>query len=233
MKLRTILLGFLFVQSAFASPHFVASQPLFQGIYDINGTELCATAKQTLAYLHQGSGYDPHVIHDGKVVTIPLNRVKATLTFICANQDKLNNPNFVKRHFDFMRWYPDKRQASLLATNKPLLKNLPADRLLMTKYYVHLAHASSVKTSRMPYALHGLPADERGLTLEDADKKPGLIRLNYGKQAILAGALNDKPVPVLAYVSREDLEAALLQGTVVVDFDGKEKKYSMFTGPTI
>ncbi|MBL7481427.1 hypothetical protein [Legionella bononiensis] len=218
MNIRTLWLSLLFVQSTFAAPHFVQSAPLFNGTYDFKGAELCATAKQTLAYLNKGSSYDPQVIHGGKAVTISLTRVKATLEFICRNQERLNDPAFVKQHFDFIRWYPDKNQAKQLSSNKPLLKNLPNDRILMTKYYVHLAKASSMKTSRMPYALYGLPADEQGLTLEEADLKPGIIRLKYGKQAILAGALKNKPVPVLAYLSREDLEAALLQGTVVADF---------------
>ncbi|RUR20748.1 hypothetical protein ELY21_01295 [Legionella sp. km535] len=224
MNIRTLFLSLLFVHTACASPKFVASAPLFRGTYEFNGAELCATAKQTLAYLNKGTSYDPQVIHGGKVVTVSLKRVKATLIFICQNQERLNDPDFVKQHFDFIRWYPDKIQANKIATNKPLLKNLPNDRILMTKYYVHLAKASSIKTPRMPYALYGLPADERGLTIEEAELKPELIRLKYGKQAILAGALKNKPVPVLAYLSREDLEAALLQGTVVADFGTHEHK---------
>lgn len=132
---------------------------------------------------------------------------------------KLNNPDFVKQHFDFIRWYPDLRQAKQLSANKPLLQNIPKDKILMTKYFVHLAGASPKPSSAKPYPLYALPEDEQNLTLDEANAKPGLIRFKYGKQAILSGALKNQPVSELAYLSRDDLEAALLQGTVVADFE--------------
>ena len=209
---------FFFSALAFAQPKFIHSSPDFSGKSEFNGVALCTTAQHTLDYLNKGQAYDPEVIHGGKVVKIPLTKVKATLKFICAHQHQLNDPDFVKQHFDFIRWYPDKKQTLALASQKPLLKNLPSDRILMTKYYVHLAKASTKKQGNKLYPLYGLPADEQNLTLEQANEKPLLTRFQYGKQAILKGALQDKPVPVLAYLSRDDLEAALLQGTVVADF---------------
>ncbi len=56
------------------------------------------------------------------------------------------------------------------------------------------------------------------LTVEEAEKRPKLLRFRYGKQAILQGALQHHKVPVLAYLTREDLETALMQGTITVDF---------------
>lgn len=131
---------------------------------------------------------------------------------------KLNNPDFVKQHFDFIRWYPDLKKAKQLSANKPLLQNIPKDKVLMTKYFVHLAVASTKPTSEKNYPLYALPEDELNLTLDEANAKPELIRFKYGKQAILSGALKNQPVSKLAYFSRDDLEAALLQGTVVADF---------------
>jgi len=72
----------------------------------------------------------------------------------------------------------------------------------------------------MPYPIYALPKDEQALTLEQANMRPNLVRLHYGKQAILGGALSGKNVPVLAYVSRDDLESALMQGTIIVDLGG-------------
>lgn len=218
------LLGMMLTHQLCAAPQFTAAIPSFQGQFKMNGAALCATAKQTLDYLNKGTQYDPQVIHDGQVRFIPLTRVKATLRFICQHQQQLNDPVFIKKHFDFIRWSPDVARAKQLANNKPLLHHLPINKILMTKYYVHLAKASAVKTPSKPYALYGLPADEQTLTLEAADAKPGLLRFKYGKQAILKGILNNKSVPVLAYFSRVDLEAALLQGTVVADFDSIGKK---------
>lgn len=201
-----------------AAPHFEHVNPSFKGTYLIDGAALCATAKHTLAYLNKGTEYDPQVIHDGKVIKIPLKRVKATLVFICKHQDKLNNPEFVRQHFEFIRWYPDKAQALRLSAKKPLLQRLPDQKILMTKYFVHKAKASPLKNSNSPFALYGLPEEEQHLTLEEANSRPGLTRFKYGKQAILRGALQHQKVPALAYFSREDLETTLLQGTVVADF---------------
>lgn len=203
---------------AFATPHFTPKSPQFSGSYQINGVELCATAKNTLAYLNKGYAYDPQAIHEGKVVKIPMQKIKATLEFICLHQKQLNDPAFIKQHFDFIRWYPDVAQAKAIAKYKTLLKNLPDDRILMTKYYVHLAHASMTKQGDKQYPLYGLPKDEQNLSLEQADAQPQLTRFHYGKQEILKGALQNKNVPVLGYFNRDDLEAALLQGTVVADF---------------
>ncbi len=224
MNVSTLLIGCLLFQQTFAAPQFIKTSPGFSDDYDYQGKALCDTARQTLAYINQGPGYDPAVIHGGTVVNIPIERVKATLLFICKNQSKMNNPGFINEHFEFIRWYPDKQHAQQLSANKPLLKNLPADRILMTKYYVHLAKASTVKSSKTPYALYGLPVDEQNLSLEQADSRPDLLRFKYGKQAILAGALEHKPVPSLAFFNRDDLESALLQGTVVAEFANHSKK---------
>ena len=218
----TILIGFSLIVSeqALAAPHFVRSIPLPDARYEINGAALCATAKETLAYLNKGPAYDPQVIHPGKVCPVSLLQIKATLQFICQNQTRLNDPAFIKKHFNFIRWRPDTQHAKQFSANKPLLKYLPQDRILMTKYYVHGAKASMKASKQEPYAIYALPLDEQFLTNEEANSKSDLLRFQYGKQAVLAGALEKKQVPILAYVSRDDLESALLQGTIVADFGG-------------
>lgn len=218
--LTVIALSLCLTDYSFAAPHFKPATPSFNGHYEIKGAALCATAKQTLAYINKGPHYDPQVIHDGKILPIKRARIKATLKFICQNQTKLNDPAFIKKHFDFIRWQPDIEHAKQFSANKSLLQRLPSDRILMTKYYVHLANASIKPTATQPYAIYALPKDEEMLTLEQANTHPNLTRFKYGKQAILAGALNGKNVPVLAYVSRDDLESALMQGTLVANFGG-------------
>jgi len=213
-------LSFVLNHQALAAPRFALATPASDARYEIDGAALCATAKETYDYLNKGVAYDPQVIHQGNVLPVSLSRIKATLLFICQHQAQLNDPVFVKKHFDFIRWQPDVEQVKRFSANKPLLKNLPQDRILMTKYYVHAAKASSRPTVAMPYAIYGLPKDEQSLTIEEANKKSGLTRLHYGKQAVLAGALNGKGVPELAYVSRDDLESALMQGTIVANFGG-------------
>lgn len=212
------MLSLLASIQAIAAPRFILSEPLSTEQYAINTKALCATAKETLLYLNKGRSYDPKVIHPGKSFKVPLARVKATLAFICQHQNKLNDPAFVKKHFDFIRWYPDLEQAKPLIPLKPLIASLPKDKILMTKYYVPRAKALTKQSSAYPFALYALPTEEATMTLEEANTKHGLIRFQYGKQAILKGALTNKKVPVLAYLSRDDLETALMQGTVVTDF---------------
>ncbi|WP_419420840.1 hypothetical protein ACNVED_05960 [Legionella sp. D16C41] len=222
-KTFLFLIVLLTVKTNFAAPQFNLMDPIADNRYEINTQALCATAKETLAYLNKGNDYDPDVIHAGKAIQIPLDRVKATLKFVCEHQNELNNPEFVQAHFDFIRWYPDQKQAKQLAATKSLLKHLPSDRILMTKYYIHLAKAAEKPNDAKPFALYALPQDEKNLSLEEANNKKDLIRLQFGKQAILKGALNKHNVPTLAYLSRNDLEAALMQGTIVADF-GRHKK---------
>lgn len=218
MKINIFFCSVLISLQAYATPRFVPTLPNPDAHYAINGPALCATAKQTLAYLNKGKTYDPRVIHEGKVIKIPLERVKATLTFICQHQRQLSDPVFVTRHFDFVRWYPDMEQVKPLRAHKLLVAHLPQDKILMTKYYVHRAKVARKPTPAQPFALYALPPDETSLTLEEADAKPELLRFKYGKQAILQGALSTKKVPALAYVTRVDLEAALMQGTIEADF---------------
>lgn len=227
-NLKRVLCFFTIIsfQPLNAAPSFVAATPSFKNDLNTNSQALCATARNTLAYLKKGYAYDPSVIHEGRVAPIPLEKIKATLVFICQHQNQMNDPKFIQQHFTFIRWYPDKTQANTLSAHKPLVQHLPADRILMTRYYVHLANASAIKQPTKPYALYGLPNDERHLTLEEANTHPNLTRFKYGKQAILKGALSTK-VPTLAYLNRADLEAALLQGTVIVDFQ-QEHKRSIF-----
>lgn len=217
--------------SAPAAPRFIQENPLFSNPhnhYAINGEALCATAQKTLAYLNKGTRYDPQVIHDGKVFKVPLSKVKDTLIFICQHQKELNNPSFIKKNFTFIRWYPDMQQTQSLKQSKPLIAHLPSDKILMTKYYVHRAQASTKQTTTYPFALHALPKDEEFLTLSEADTKKNLLRFQYGKQAILKGALTNKKVPVLAYLNRDDLEAALMQGTLIADFGIPNQQNKIF-----
>lgn len=217
MKNIILLFSFAASISSFATPQFAAVTPSSADYYLTNTSALCATARETLKYLNRGSQYDPQVIHEGKVISLPLARIKATLVFVCQYQDKMNDPAFIRKNFEFIRWYPDLEKARAFK-NKRLIYNLPNDKILMTKYYVHLAKASKKRTESYPFALYALPQDESSLSLEQADAKSNLIRHHYGKQAILKGALNNKKVPILAYLKRKDLEAALLQGTMVADF---------------
>lgn len=227
--LQRLLLSTLFLSlNLQASPQFKYQQPQLNSIYEINTEALCATAKETLAYLNKGTSYDSQVIHGGRLFSVPLERVKKTLNFICQHQNQMKDPAFLQAHFEFIRWYPDLKQARQFAAGKPLVKDLPSNSLLMTKYFVHQAKVQEKASKTHPFALYGLPRDESLLSIEEANQHPELIRFRYGKQAILAGALKNQNVPVLAYLSRADLEEALMEGTLIAIFpSGKQKIFNV------
>lgn len=206
--------------------------------------DLCAVASETLKYLNKGVAYDPAAIHGGKVpgVSSSLPRVKATLQFICQieqadkqakRRSRLTDPAFLQQHFELVRWYPDQAGAAKLSKNKPLLQNLPADRILQTKYFVKQIDGSPHKTTDKPQALYGLPFDEQHLSVEQAAlQRDRLLRFALGKQQIVQGALETKPAkaPALIWLSREDLEGALLQGTAVVPVSHGYRYFNVHRG---
>lgn len=233
---------------AVAAPTFeIQHKPIPTGLWVDNSHDLCFVANETMKYLDKGVAYDPQAIHGGKLpgVTQPLARVRETLQFLCDVQQqdaaqgspsRLASADFIQQHFELIRWYPDQHQARSLGKNKPLLRDIPADKILQTRYFVKIANGSSAKTSQYPHALYGIPFDETHLTVEQAlEQKSQLTRFKYGKQAILTGAL-DQPkakAPALYYVNRVDLEGALLQGTAVVPTSNGYRYFNVHRGNDI
>ncbi len=226
----------------YASPKFVTVAPALnsdmfaKGEWASDPTKLCAVANETLLYLNKGEAYDAAAIHGGKLsgATFPLARVKATLSYVCelakTNPAALADPKFIQQNFEFVRWHPDVKAAHKLAKQKPLLANIPADQILQTKYYVRIADGANAKSVSHPQALYGLPYDEAKLSLEEADALGTKItRFQLGKQQIVAGALEQQPLraPALVWLSRDDLEGALLQGTAVIPHDKGYRYYNV------
>ena len=224
------------VITAQAAPLFGPGPSPIVGHWQVDGEALCAVAQETRRYLGQGPDYDPAAIHGGLLET-PLPRLKATLDYLCAVHQadqqqarpaRLNDPRFLERAFEWTHWAPDRAKAATLAKDRPLLQNLPNDQILLTKYYIRLAEGSEQQTPDHPHALHGLPFDEVGLSLEEADANRALTRHRHGKQAVLQGVLEENRLaPALLWLSRADLEGALLQGTAVVEHQGQRRYFNV------
>lgn len=230
--------------SACASPTFSPATSLPAGRWVDHGAALCEVAAATADYLALGNAYDPAAIHGG---TTPLlqtspQRIRETLDFVCAvqRQDKasgassrLADPAFVQQHFELLRWHPDRAKAATLAAAKPLLQRLPADQLLLTKYYVRVVEGSGRQSAATPHALYGLPFDEAKLALAEADaRRDSITRYRHGKQQVIALEANPDTAtrmaalaPPLIWLSRADLEGALLQGTAVVEDERGQRRY--------
>lgn len=213
------------------------AKPDLQAFANFDPQHLCDTAKNTLAYRVTQS-HDSQVIHPGLLAKSGVTNqdIENTLRFICEvyqhdsqneQQSRLSDPRFLIEHFDFYKWSPDIETAQKFAKRKTLVNGLSPETILMTKYYVHKATGSLIPTAQQPYAIFGLPFDEVGLSPQQADsKQTELTRFNYTKQDALEGKLTNK-APALAYLSRENLEAALMQGTIVVSLQGQQRTFNV------
>ena len=232
MKLTVSLL--LIVSGFYANAsdtYFTPENTALNGtMANFNSQDLCHVAGGTLDYLNKGQAYDPEVIKAGITDKFDgdITRVKATLAFICKveQEDKLANResrltdiDFVNTHFEMIRWRPNKQQSAQFEVKKPLLKNIPDDQLLLTKYYIKKAKGSRLKTKESPYALYEIPFDEQSLTLEEADnKRADITRYRYTKQQAITGVLDSlKLANPMIWLSREGLEDTLMQGTVMIE----------------
>ena len=195
-------------------------------------------AKETNAYLSKGEAYDPHAIHSGifRQFGISLKRVQQTLSFICQTQtedsqqqrnSRLTDLAFLNQHFDFYSWRPDLDQVAQYANKKPLLQNLPGEKILLTKYYVKKASAGRSANPARPHAMYAIPFDEAPLNLEQADaKRDQITRYRYTKAQVLEGVLerNNLAEPLI-YLSRSNLEDSLMQGTLKAELDDGESLF--------
>jgi hypothetical protein len=217
----------------------------FGQLTNFKASELCKVAENTLHYLtHQPE--DTFAVHAGNVIDqkITLKRVENTLAFICniyrddvkaKRQSRLHDSEFLKAHFEFIRWMPDKQTANNIAnksTNEVktrLLTKMPEDKIFLTKYYTKLLEGSPVKTEHFNQALYALPHDEQHLSIEQAEKlKSTLTRFKYTRQQITQGALfKNKNVTPLVWLTEAALHDVLLQGTGVLKVDGTIRYFNV------
>lgn len=181
---------------------------------------------EVLYYIENHGHRDPAAVSAGlfTALGITLPDIKATVRFIAKilredkknKKQRLQDPDFLRRHFKMIRWYPHG-------------KNNPGKKIRITKYAVFKIKGLFARGALYQHALYGLPYDEAGLTPEDASKKGNsLNRFRYTKQEVLAGVYNDGQAPVLAWVTRKGLESALLEGSVSVEFpDGNHKYFNV------
>jgi len=248
MKNRLVLLfvSLFNLYASIAHGEFIFDEnPKIDAKSSINSEALCQVADNTQNYLAEFSD-DNFAVHAGDtlVAKATLTKVKATLAFICQTHDedkknnvvsRLNDDKFLQQHFDFYRWLPDKNTANKLANNsdnkvkKRLLANIPADQIFLTKYYTKLLDASAVQTEKYQQALYALPFDEQGLTeLQAQEKKSLLSRYQFTRQQVISGVLEkDELAKPLIWLTEEALHDVLLQGTGVVEVDGKRRYFNV------
>ena len=225
--------------------HFTLDEaPELGKMKDFKASALCNVADETTRYLNDFSE-DKFAVHAGKVFesTVTLPKVKQTLAFICQTyredvrakrNSRLHDEVFLRQHFDFYRWAPDVKTARAIAlksTNEVktrMLNAIPEDKIFLTKYYTKLLTASEAKTSIYNQALYALPYDEQGLGLEEANENLSLARHQYTRQQVIAGVLEKKKLAKpLIWLTEEALHDVLLQGTGVVEVNGKRRYFNV------
>jgi len=235
-----------FHHSADASAKFfnLDKAPELGKMASFKASALCDVAKETQHYITH-TPQDKFAVHAGKVFdeSVTLAKVEKTLEFICQTyredvrakrQSRLHDQRFLKDNFDFYRWTPDTataRKIAIKSTNArktSMLNAIPSDKIFLTKYYTKLLTASDVKTQVYNQALYSLPYDELGQTLTEANNDLTITRNKYTRQDIIAGVLEDKKLAkALIWLTEEALHDVLLQGTGVVDVNGKRRYFNV------
>jgi len=122
---------------------------------------------------------------------------------------RLQDPDFLKKHFTCLRWKADRESAE--SHNIPLPDN---GKIRLTSYGILEIQGNKKKTANYPCALYALHDDN--------------VRTRFTKQQILAGVFEKAPlkskVTPLAWLSRQGLEDALMQGTVIVTFTDSSRR---------
>ncbi len=198
---------------------FTPSHPsLLKAIVKTNINHLYNVAQDTLRFLRYYKEHKKLLNKEGLRKIIDENKTIETLEFIIKTIEedrssgrnfRLKNPFFLQKHFNFLSWKPDQLTAS-----QHSVKMQDHNNIRLTYYVIFKAQASHQKTDYYSHALYQL--------LDNS------IASRYTKQEIVSGILelpkHKNKVRPLAWVTRNSLEDALLQGTIMLNFSNGSKK---------
>lgn len=186
---------------------------------NFNQSDLLSVLENTRQYFQVHGLADPDILRPGLLSTqkVTTADILKTLDFmievlredIAKNRiTRLQNPNFINRHFRVIRW----------SAYKP--ENPNQKQLRITKYAVFTHPGSRKKTSTYNTAIYSLKDNLAG------DK----FYTKYTKQDVLSGIYEPGgkefgKVQPLAYLTRTGLEEALMQGTVLINFTDGTKGF--------
>ncbi|WP_373540433.1 hypothetical protein [Chamaesiphon sp.] len=189
---------------------------------NFNATDLLVVLKSTRKYFRDRLDRDPDLQREGILGTqgVKVSDILKTLDFmvLTIQQDitakraiRLQDPQFLNTHFRAIQW---------TAFNPTATEE---KRIRMTKYAVFTHPGSRTPTTEFNAGLYALKPDS------DIEA----IRLKYTKQDVLTNIYEPEGkefgnVEPLAYLDREGLESALMQGTILVKFtDGKSAFFNV------
>ena len=163
----------------------------------------------------------------------PHAQAKKTLRFIIKtieedkgkpkSKQRIMNTNFLNKNFQFIKWYGDKYQAKINGIVIPKWPDggeLKNGKIKLTSYATFISKGNYFKTKEFPHALFSMVSP-------NFDKS---IRFWHSKQDIFSGVLEQnkykKHVKPLVWLSKNDVEEALMQGNIVTRMpNGDEKTF--------
>lgn len=220
------------VKTVQASQFFKPASALAASRIETDPQKLAAVARETLGYLRKYPQDRAATVGLLKEFKLSVADVERTLQKIVSTVEadtkakapqRILNTAFLNKEFKLLHW-----QADAAGAKEHKVKLLD-QRLRITKYVVFEAKGKSTKSGEYTCALYAIPPDEQNLTLEQADaRKDNLLRFKFNKQQIVAGALDDKGVKPLVWLTRQGLEDALLQGSIMVSMpDGSKRMFNV------
>ncbi|MEA5532350.1 hypothetical protein VB638_22740 [Dolichospermum sp. UHCC 0684] len=181
--------------------------------------DLLTVLTNTRQYFQKYSQEDPDIQRTGILVTqgVTVKDILKTLDFmiVVLEEDisnkrttRLQNPNFINANFRVIKW----------SAHNP--ENPQQKQLRITKYaaFIHPGSRQKTSTYNTPiYAINEEVSQEKFYT-------------QYTKQDVLSGIYEPGgkefgKVKPIAYLTRSGLEAALMQGTVLVNFTDGTKEF--------
>jgi hypothetical protein len=189
---------------------------------NFNQKDLLTVLVNTRKYFQENADEDPNTQRTGLLGTqgVTVQDILKTLDFMIAvlqeditqnRPTRLQDPNFINTHFRVIKW-------SAYNPEKPNQK-----RLRITKYAVFTHPGSRKKTPTFNTPIYSLK-DRSG-----QDK----FYTKYTKQDVLLGIYEPGgkefgKVQPLAYLTRTGLEEALMQGTILINFnDGSQALFNV------
>jgi hypothetical protein len=133
-----------------------------------------------------------------------------------TGQHRLQDSAFLAEHLDVWTWKADRDAA---AARKVRLED---DRIRLTRYLAWEFDGSPVRAPGFDGPLYAVPDDEAALTDAEAGARRDLLRWKYSRAQILDGVYETGEAKgharALAWLPRDKVHDALLQGTVVIRF---------------
>lgn len=200
--------------------NYLKNEKIQKTEFDFSEKDLLKVLINTREYYRKFSSEDPVINRVGFLGAegITINDLLKTLDYLieitqedidAKRPSRLKNADFINQNFKVIRWYPynpnDKTQTQ---------------NIRITKYAIFTHEGSKTKTSVFNIPLYGLKSDD-------------MFYKKYTKQDVLKGIFEKggkeqgKAVP-LVYLTREGLEEALMEGTLLVKYkDGKSEFFNV------